>query len=240
METKTLAAAKTLGVWEMVVNAGPMVKFVMVLLLFLSIISWAIMIFKFFGFKKIRTETTQFIDIFSRRTSLENIYSSTKGMRACPMARVFVSGYEEFASQFRASGVEINAAEGGQQFFLDRIDNIARSLERAVGEETTKMERFLFFLATTGSTSPFIGLFGTVWGIMKSFQAVGLTGATSMAVVAPGIAEALIATAAGLAAAVPAVIGYNYFIHRVRVFGTEMDNFSLDFMSLIEKHFVKR
>jgi len=224
----------------MIVHSGPMAKFVILLLLLFSVVSWAIMIFKLLGFKKIRQETSRFIDIFKRRTSLENIYSSSKGMRACPMARVFIAGYSEFASQFKASGGVIGAGESDQRYFLEGLDNIARSLERAVGEETTKMERFLFFLATTGSTSPFIGLFGTVWGIMISFQAVASTGATSIAIVAPGIAEALIATAAGLVAAVPAVIGYNYFIHRVRVFGTELDNFSLDFLSLIEKNFLKK
>ena len=240
METKTLAVAQTSGVWEMVVHSGPMAKFVIILLFLFSVVSWAIMIFKLLGFKKIRQETARFTDIFRRRTSLENIYSSSKGMRACPMAKVFIAGYSEFASQFKASGGVVGSGESDQRYFLEGLDNIARSLERAVGEETTKMERFLFFLATTGSTSPFIGLFGTVWGIMISFQAVANTGATSIAVVAPGIAEALIATAAGLVAAVPAVIGYNYFIHRVRVFGTELDNFSLDFLSLIEKNFVKR
>ena len=240
METKTLAAAQTSGVWDMVVNAGPMAKFVIFLLLMFSIVSWAIMIFKMLGFKKIRQETSSFINIFRRRTSLENIYSASKGMRACPMARVFIAGYSEFASQFKASGGVIGAGEGDQRYFLEGLDNIARSLERAVGEETTKMERFLFFLATTGSTSPFIGLFGTVWGIMISFQAVAQTGASSIAIVAPGIAEALIATAAGLVAAIPAVIGYNYFTYRVRVFGSELDNFSLDFLSLIEKNFVKK
>ena len=224
----------------MVVNAGPMAKFVIFLLFLFSVLSWAIMIFKLLGFQKIRQETASFVTIFRRRTSLENIYNSTKGMRACPMARVFIAGYSEFASQFKASGGVIGHGESDQRYFLEGLDNIARSLERAVGEEATKMERFLFFLATTGSTAPFIGLFGTVWGIMISFQAVANTGASSIAIVAPGIAEALIATAAGLVAAVPAVIGYNYFIHRVRVFGTELDNFSLDFLSLIEKNFVKK
>lgn len=240
MEAKALAAAHTGGVWEMLVNSGPMAKSVLFLLLVFSVLSWAIMIFKLIGFQKIRTETTQFMQIFKSRASLEKIYTSCKGMRTCPMARVFMAGYSEFASQFRASGAASAPEEGDQRYFLDRIDNIARSLERGIGEETTKMERFLFFLATTGSTAPFIGLFGTVWGIMNSFQAVGATGATSIAVVAPGMAEALIATAAGLVTAVPAVIGYNYYIHRVRVFGIEMDNFGLDFLSLIEKNFVRR
>jgi biopolymer transport protein TolQ len=186
----------------------------------------------------VRNETNQFVDVFSKMKSLESIYNTSKGMKSCPMARVFFAGYTEFASQFKASGVD--SAEGDKRFFLDKLDSIGRSLERAVAIEITRMERFLFFLATTGATAPFVGLFGTVWGIMRSFQSIGLTGSSNIAVVAPGIAEALVATAAGLLAAVPAVIGYNYISHRVRVFGSEMDNFSLDFLSLIDKNFLKR
>ncbi|GMT42924.1 MAG: Tol-Pal system subunit TolQ [bacterium] len=240
MDTTTLAAANSDGMIDMVLHSGPVAKFVIFLLLFFSVISWAIMIFKLIGFRKIHNENSEFLSIFSRRNSLESIYKASKGMRSCPMARIFFAGYVDFAGQFRASGAATDIAEGDQRYFLDKIDNITRSLERTVAQEITRMERFLFFLATTGSTSPFIGLFGTVWGIMKSFRMVGITGASSIAVVAPGMAEALVATAAGLVAAVPAVIGYNYFTHRVRVFGTEMDNFSLDFLSLIEKNFVKK
>ena len=224
----------------MVAHAGPMAKFVLLLLMFFSVLSWAIMIWKLMGFKRVRRETNQFLDIFNKSASLEEISSASKSMRGCPMARVFFAGYNEFASQFRVIKERMELTDADERFFLDKIDNIARALERAVAQEITKLERFLFFLATTGSTCPFIGLFGTVWGIMISFRNVGVTGSSSIAVVAPGIAEALIATAAGLIAAVPAVIGYNYFTHRVRVFGTEMDNFSLDFMSLIEKNFVRK
>lgn len=222
----------------MVVNAGPMAKIVLLMLLFFSVASWGIMLSKFFSFNRIRRETNQFLTIFSRKKSLESIYTSSKGMHTCPMARVFFEGYKAFASEFQIMNAA--ASDEDQRYFLKKLDGIARSLDRAVSHEITIMERFLFFLATTGSISPFIGLFGTVWGIMKSFQSVGLTGASNIAVVAPGIAEALIATAAGLLAAVPAVIGYNYFIHRVKVFGTEMDNFGLDFLSLIEKNFLQR
>jgi biopolymer transport protein TolQ len=231
-------APQTQTVWEMVAGSGVVGQLVLFLLLLFSLFSWAIIIYKVTSFKSVRNETNQFIDVFSKMKSLESIYNTSKGMKSCPMARVFFAGYTEFASQFKASGVD--SADGDKRFFLDKLDSIGRSLERAVAIEVTRMERFLFFLATTGATAPFVGLFGTVWGIMRSFQNIGLTGSSSIAVVAPGIAEALIATAAGLLTAVPAVIGYNYISHRIRVFGSEMDNFSLDFLSLIDKNFMKR
>ncbi|MDH5541632.1 MAG: MotA/TolQ/ExbB proton channel family protein [Nitrospinota bacterium] len=238
MNPAPITTTHTGSVADMVVNSGPVGMLVLTLLLLFSVFSWAIIIYKIFSFKGIREETNEFVNVFSKKKSLESIYNTSRGMKSCPMARVFFAGYAEFASQFKASGIE--SAEGDKRFFLNKLDSIGRSLERAVAEEITRMERFLFFLATTGSTAPFVGLFGTVWGIMKAFQSVGLTGSSNIAVVAPGIAEALIATAAGLLAAVPAVIGYNYISHRIKVFASEMDNFSLDFLSLIDKNFVKR
>ena len=239
-----MAAARTVTshqtVVDMVAAAGSVAKGVLVLLLLFSILSWAIMIFKWISFRRIRYANAEFNKIFSKNKSLDSIFSASKGMRASSaVARVFLSGYAEFESEFRASATAAQMEEE-RRFFLEKIDGIARSMERATAQEVTALERYLFFLATTGSTAPFIGLFGTVWGIMESFRSIGLTASANIAVVAPGIAEALIATAAGLIAAVPAVIGYNYFVQRTKVFGTEMDNFTLDFLSLIEKNFVKR
>jgi biopolymer transport protein TolQ len=114
-------------------------------------------------------------------------------------------------------------------------DNVARALRRATTQETQRLERYLTFLATTGSTAPFIGLFGTVWGIMDSFRGIGLTGSASLAVVAPGISEALVATAIGLVAAIPAVMGYNHFVNKVNVLTGEMDNFSQEFLNIVQR-----
>ncbi len=236
MESAPLTHAHSVG--EMILNAGPLSKFVLLLLLFFSVVSWAIIIFKLNAYRKVRLETNQFNQIFSKKKSLEAIFNTSKGMKNSPMARVFFSGYAEFAGQFHTS--EAEELTGRERYFLDKLDSINRAMDKTVAEEITRLERFLFFLATTGATAPFIGLFGTVWGIMGSFQAIGITGSSNIAVVAPGIAEALIATAAGLVAAVPAVIGYNYFIHRVKVLGTEMDNFILDFLSIIEKNFIRK
>lgn len=226
---------------DMIVNSGFAAKVVLALLLLFSVFSWGIMIFKLISFRGVAAHNQLFKNIFARNKSLDAIFNASKGMRDnSPLVRVFLAGYTEFESEFRASSTTQPDDGYDQRFFLSKIDGIARSMERETAQEVTRLERFLFFLATTGSTAPFIGLFGTVWGIMESFRAVGLTGAANIAVVAPGIAEALVATAAGLLTAVPAVIGYNYFNHRAKVFGSEMDNFSLDFLSLIEKNFVKR
>lgn len=239
-----MSAAKAVtshqSVIDMVTSAGSVAKGVLILLLLFSIVSWAIMIFKWISYRRIRRENAEFNQIFIKNKSLDSIFNASKGMRGTsPIARVFLSGYAEFESEFRASTTAAQIEED-RRFFLEKIDGIARSMERATAQEVTVLERYLFFLATAGSTAPFIGLFGTVWGIMESFRSISLTASANIAVVAPGIAEALIATAAGLITAVPAVIGYNYFVQKTKVFGTEMDNFTLDFLSLIEKNFVKR
>lgn len=234
------AAASHQSVVDMIMAAGSVAKGVLAFLFLFSIISWAIMIFKWVSYRRIRRENAEFNLVFNKNQSLDSIFNACKKMRGTSsIARVFLSGYAEFESEFRASSTDIQTEEN-RRFFLEKIDGIARSMERATSQEVTILERYLFFLATAGSTSPFIGLFGTVWGIMESFRSIGLTASANIAVVAPGIAEALIATAAGLITAVPAVIGYNYFVQQTKVFGTEMDNFTLDFLSLIEKNFVKR
>jgi biopolymer transport protein TolQ len=123
---------------------------------------------------------------------------------------------------------------------LGGIDNIARSLRRATTSEITRLEKYLTFLATTGATAPFIGLFGTVWGIMSAFKKIGESGSASLSVVAPGIAEALIATAIGLVAAIPAVMGYNHFQHKIKVLISEMDSFSTEFLNIVQRNFSGR
>jgi len=226
------------SVIDMVVNSGQVAKFVLALLFLFSVLAWGIMIAKMLTYRTVRNDSNRFMNIFMKNKSLDEILQASKGMRDCPVVRVFLAGYAEFESEFRVASA--GEATADSRFFLEKIDGIARAMERATAQEITRLERFLFFLATAGSTSPFIGLFGTVWGIMESFRAVGVSGAANIAIVAPGIAEALIATAAGLITAIPAVIGYNYFSHRAKVYATEMDNFTLDFLSLIEKNFVKR
>jgi len=232
------AAEPTLSVWGMVQSAGAVARAVLAVLFIFSMVSWAIIAHKLRLFTQIGYETETFMDVFKKRGQLENVYNHAKRLRNCPMARVFLAGYIELAAQFR-----LNQAEGGgkdEGLLLEKLDSVSRSLERATAQEVTKLERWLIFLGTTGSVTPFIGLFGTVWGVMMAFSGIGARGVASVAVVAPGISEALIATAAGLFTAVPAVMGYNYFIYQVKILATDLDNFSLEMLSLVDRIYVKR
>jgi len=226
------------SVWDMVINAGLVGKSVLLLLFLFSLVSWGIIVHKLRLFKRVRKETETFKEIFFKRGHIEQMYNHAKKLKNCPMARVFLAGYIELATQFRATQNENELAD--DELLLEKLDSISRALERATAQEVTKLERYLIFLGTTGSVTPFIGLFGTVWGVMTSFSAIGAKGAANVAVVAPGIAEALIATAAGLFTAIPAVIGYNYFVYKVKIKATDMDNFSLDMLSLIDRIYIRR
>ena len=227
---------------SIVMNAGLMVQFVLLLLLFFSITSWAIMIMKYRYIKRAFLESAIFTDFFWKSRDLSEAFTKAKQLRGSPMAQVFRVGYIEL-KKFSQSGVSAasqtppqsgaNNASLGSKF--GRTDNIKRALRRAINTETTRMTQRVPFLATTGNTTPFIGLFGTVWGIMNSFHGIGLKGSASLAVVAPGISEALIATAAGLAAAIPAVIAFNHFMQKIRIIESELHNFSADFLNIIER-----
>ncbi len=190
---------------EIILHAGIVVKGVMLILLFFSVISWAIILFKWRYFTKARKETTRFLRLFHDGRDGPVLFQASRTMLVSPMARLFTSVYSE-------------GRKGREE--------IKRALRRYAALESARLERYLNFLATTGSTTPFIGLFGTVWGIMNSFRGIGAAGSASLAVVAPGIAEALIATAMGLVAAIPAVIGYNYFLSLARRMIIEMEDFS--------------
>lgn len=243
--TSVLVSAQPDGfepsVFGMIMNAGLVGKLVLLMLFLFSIISWGIVIHKLKIYRKINSETETFQDAFSRRAQLEQIYNLAKRLKNCPMARVFLAGYIELATQFQATQADNDSeVEGDENLLLEKLDSIGRSLERATAQEVTKLERWLIFLGTTGAVTPFIGLFGTVWGVMDAFSGIGAKGSANIAVVAPGISEALIATAGGLFAAIPAVIAYNYFIYLVKIKATEMDNFSLDMLSLIDRIYIRR
>jgi biopolymer transport protein TolQ len=150
-----------------------------------------------------------------------------------PLTVLFNEGYGELKKLVDSDGKNDGGALSTD---LGGIENVSRALRRATNSEITRLEKYLTFLATTGSTSPFIGLFGTVWGIMTAFEGIGKTGSASLAVVAPGIAEALIATAIGLVAAIPAVMAYNHFQHKIRVLVKEMDNFSTEFLNIVQRN----
>ncbi|MBF0551050.1 MAG: protein TolQ [Deltaproteobacteria bacterium] len=226
----------------MVLTAGPVVKLVLFLLLSFSVVSWAIIFMKFQMLRKAQGETQKFLEIFWGSKSLAAAYNESKQFTHSPLAEIFRVGYLELTKIKRmwSEKEALDASALAAVPMMGGLDNIRRALRSTVTNQITKLERALPFLATTGNATPFIGLFGTVWGIMASFRGIGLRGSANLAVVAPGISEALIATAAGLAAAIPAVIAYNYYSSKVKVIETVMNNFSSDFLNIIERNELKK
>jgi biopolymer transport protein TolQ len=231
------------GIWPIIMGAGLVVKGVMVLLLLFSVVCWGIILTKAITLSRARKDTQLFFDAFRESRKFSVLYAEAKQFAFSPLAHVFKAGYAELSrlSRIQSASQKIsNDPSQEPEYERTAMDNIVRSLQQAVTAERTRLERGVTFLATTGSSAPFIGLFGTVWGIMESFRRIGVMKSASLAVVAPGIAEALIATAAGLAAAIPAVIFYNYFLSRINTISTEMDNFSSELINIIERIYWKR
>lgn len=199
-------------VFQIIFQAGYVVKFVLLVLLFFSVVSWAIIFFKHRYLSGADKQNASFINAFRGSRDPRNLLAASRKHSLSPISNVFKAVYSETGIRER--------------------DELRRSLRRYEALETAKLESYLGFLATTGSTTPFIGLFGTVWGIMNSFRGIGAHGAASLAVVAPGIAEALIATAMGLLAAIPAVIAYNYYLSRARRMIIEMEDFSEEILNI--------
>lgn len=222
----------------MMAGAGLMVKLVMTTLLIFSIISWWIVIMKQLLFKRARNASEEFLARFWESKTLNDAYEAAQEYTSSPEAAVFVSGFSELR--------KISSARGGQgvqenlHTKLATMDNLKRAVRKAQNMEYERLGRSLAFLATTGSATPFIGLFGTVWGILTSFQEIGARGSASLAVVAPGISEALVATAAGLAVAIPAVIFYNFYSNKLADFESDIENFTSDFLNLIERDILTR
>ncbi len=221
----------------MVLGAGLMVKLVLLLLLIFSVVSWAIIFLKYINYRSIKKENEEFSADYLKSSKLSEILPAAKKYKYSTTAEVFRVGYTELTTLNKLSK---ESASSGEDINLSSLDNVDRSLNRACNKEMTKLESALGFLATTGSASPFIGLFGTVWGIMDTFKGIGARGSATLAVVAPGISEALIATAAGLAAAIPAVIFYNYFLNQSKNMVQEMDNFAAEFLNIVERYLVRK
>jgi len=223
---------------QMVFHAGPMVKFVLLLLFFFSFSSWTIIFMKLRLLKKFKDENERFLELFSSSREISKVYLQSKIFNFSPLAKIFRTGYAEFN---RSKMLQGNPDEGKVfQSQQQIVDHVQRAVKKVLFAQSSRLERGLTLLATTGNASPFIGLFGTVWGIMTSFRAIGMKGSASLAVVAPGIAEALIATAAGLAAAIPAVVAFNYFTRRIRTSQMEMGNFISDFVGSLDKGLTRR
>ncbi len=214
---------------------SPIIIGVVGILIFFSVGSWAIIIYKLFQLGSLRQSTRQFTELFWEAKEFPVIDSRLAGLRPGPLAVLFHEGYRE-TEHFLSTDVN-PAVEGRLTTDTGAIENISRSLRKVSSREIAKIERDVGFLATVGATTPFIGLFGTVWGIMEAFQRIGQAGSTSLAIVAPGISEALITTAIGLAVAIPAVIGFNYVQGKIRRFVSEIDNFCYDFLNIVQKTF---
>jgi len=246
MPTQTIGLGG--DVFDLVMRAGPMGKFVLLVLVGFSVASWAIIIQKWWSLRRVRYETRMFREIFAESDNLPLVYAATKQYHVSPLARIFAAGYAELRGHLTSKipvrgrdGVsdELSEEPANERESFD-VSRFQRMLSLVAAEETLRLERWLPFLATTGSATPFIGLFGTVWGVMNAFHGIGLRGSATLATVAPGISEALIATAAGLAAAIPAVIAYNHFVNQIRVLAAEMENFAGEFASYAEREMVKR
>lgn len=214
-----------------VMLAGPIVKLVLIILIGFSVVSWAIIFLKFRLFKGIERNQVAFAKAFAEGKSLTALYELADKSPRSPLTEVFLAGYLEITRIQR----ERSEAPKGAPLPSFPVDNVARAMRRASQEQVGSMEDLLPFLATTGSATPFIGLFGTVWGIMNAFSGIAATGNATLATVAPGIAEALIATAAGLAAAIPAVMAYNYFLNRIRMVLNRMDSFNSEFVNFLQR-----
>ncbi len=226
---------------SLVARSSLLAKIVLLILLVFSALSWAIVLYKAWQFRRADRQSASFLDIFRRSAKFSEVQAVCATLRDSPLVGLFQAGYAELNTQLRqsthANPGEPRPSAVAQRPTLKSLDAVDRALLRASAIELEKLENRVPFLATTASITPFIGLFGTVVGIMVSFQRIGAAGSTSLGVVAPGIAEALIATAAGLFAAIPAVYFYNLFTNRVKRFATDMDDFSLEFLNIAERNF---
>lgn len=214
----------------LVTEADIIVQMVLLILLGMSVSCWIIIINKLKALRQAERSSAQFLERFWKSRRIDQVYDQVDKFAGSPVAMVFKAGYTELAK------LSARDAQGQSGIAISGEDNLTRALRRARTVERTSLQRLTTFLATTGSTAPFIGLFGTVWGILRAFQKIDATGQATVATVGGDIAHALIATAVGLAAAIPAVIAFNFFNSRIRVLATEMDNFSDDFLNIVKRH----
>ena len=234
------ATALSGGFLDLIKDSSPISQFVLAVLVVFSIVSWGIILYKLWTFNRIQAQSSRFIEIFRRSTKFSEVQAVCQSLNDSPLVGIFLAGYAELNLQLRQAGGGANpaaASAGAPRPVLKSLVSVDRALMRASNVETNKLEKHITFLATTAAVTPFIGLFGTVLGIISAFQGIGAQGSTSLDVVAPGIADALIATAAGLAAAIPAVYFYNLLTQRVKGLASEMDDFSLEFLNIVERNF---
>ncbi|HVX97557.1 MAG TPA: protein TolQ [Polyangia bacterium] len=228
------ASEARLDILQLILNASPVVKGVLGLLILMSIASWFVIGSKAVFLSNAASRSAKFQDAFWKTGRLDEIWRVSEASPPSPVSEVFRAGYTELAKLQKRRQ---EAPEAAGEELLGDIESVQRALDRARTTAITDMESRVPLLGTTASAGPFIGLFGTVWGIMNSFRNIGSKGAANLATVAPGIAEALVATAIGLMAAIPAVMAYNYFSRRIRVLSAEMETFSSDFLNIVRRRF---
>ncbi|HXW04870.1 MAG TPA: MotA/TolQ/ExbB proton channel family protein [Vicinamibacterales bacterium] len=232
------ASGSSTDIVRLVLEASWLSQSVLALLLVFSAVSWGVILYKMWVFRRAEAQSATFLHVFRKSSKFSEVQAVCASLTESPLVGLFQAGYAELNTQLRSAPADTaKPAAPAQRPTLKSLDAVDRALLRANTVELTKLERRVPFLATTASITPFIGLFGTVWGIIDSFQSIGAAGTTSLDVVAPGIAEALIATAAGLFAAIPAVYFYNHFTNRVKHFAADMDDFSLEFLNISERNF---
>ena len=219
---------------DMISGAGPVVQAVLYLLILTSVASWGVVLYKARQIRSARRGSERFVKYFWETRNLTEMAKLSDESPRNPVGGVFKAGYQELLRlrSKKRSGTE------GLSTDIGGVANVERAMRRAISLERTELERLLTFLATVASAAPFVGLFGTVWGIMNSFLGLSLTGASTIQAVAPGISEALVATAMGLAAAIPALVAFNHFSRQARVMAIEMDNFASEFLNIAERHFL--
>jgi biopolymer transport protein TolQ len=220
--------------------SSPVSGFVLGTLVIFSVVSWGIILYKLWTFNRIQSQSSRFLEIFRRSAKFSEVQAVCQSLNDSPLVGIFLAGYAELNLQLRQPAAVAHSASpttAPPRPTLKSLPGVDRALMRASNVETNKLEKHVTFLATTAAVTPFIGLFGTVLGIIAAFQGIGAQGSTSLDVVAPGIADALIATAAGLAAAIPAVYFYNLLTQRVKALASDMDDFSLEFLNIVERNF---
>jgi biopolymer transport protein TolQ len=229
------------GIISLLSRATPLSISILVALVFLSIWSWGIFLYKWWTFRRAAAQSAQFLEVFRRSNKFSEVQAVCRSLGESPLVGLFQTGYAELTAQLRQSAPDAandpNPRPSAGRPTLKSLAAVDRALLRASAVEVNKLESRVGFLATVASMAPFVGLFGTVWGIMNAFEQIGATGSTNLQAVGTPIAEALIATAAGLAAAIPAVLFYNYLTGRVKLFASEMDDFSMEFLNIAERNF---
>jgi len=237
----TAPESTSTGIVSLIARSTPISIAILIILGFLSVWSWGIFLYKWWTFRRAASQSAQFLEVFRRSNKFSEVQAVCRSLGDSPLVGLFQTGYAELTAQLRqaspdaANGPNPRPAAGRPT--LKSLPAVDRALLRASAVEVNKLESRVSFLATVASMGPFIGLFGTVWGIMSAFEQIGVTGSTSLQAVGTPIAEALIATAAGLAAAIPAVLFYNYLSQRVKLFASEMDDFSMEFLNISERNF---